>query len=107
MHSDQLMLATVLASVYHFHAVHGVQADAAADAVKDVQARAASYQKDVGRLRGNMAAASTAVEAARSARASLLETATMEQVGLAVYRLTHCSATVSHYVSIAPVTPVI
>eukprot|EP00775_Hariotina_reticulata_P012126 gene12126-12264_t len=58
------------------------KAEAAANAVKDLQAQAAGHQKDAGRLRGNMAAAATAVEAARSAGASLLETATLEQVVL-------------------------
>jgi hypothetical protein len=57
-----------------------LQAEAAANTVKELQTQAASYQKDVGRLRGNMSAAATAVEAARSARASLLEAATLEQV---------------------------
>ncbi|KAF8072553.1 SMC1 [Scenedesmus sp. PABB004] len=58
------------------------QAEAAAVNIKELQATAANYQKDAGRLRGNMAAAATAVEAARSARRGLLEAATLEQVDL-------------------------
>jgi hypothetical protein len=49
--------------------------------MKELQAQAASYQKDAGKLRGSMAAAATAVEAVRSSRHGLMEAAMLEQVG--------------------------
>lgn len=48
--------------------------------IKELQAEHAGYQKEVGKLKGNMAAAATALEAVRSNRRGLLEQATLEQV---------------------------
>lgn len=48
--------------------------------IKELQVQAASFNKDAGKVRGNIAAADTALEAIRSARAALLESATLEQV---------------------------
>lgn len=49
--------------------------------MKELQSQNAGYQKEVGKLKGNMAAAATALEAVRSNRRGLLEQATLEQVG--------------------------
>jgi hypothetical protein len=49
--------------------------------IKELQVQAASFNKDAGKVRGNIAAADTALEAIRSSRAALLESATLEQVG--------------------------
>jgi hypothetical protein len=57
-----------------------VQLEAAGAGIKELQAQAASFSKDVGKVRGNLAATDTSLEAIRSARAALLESATMEQV---------------------------
>lgn len=48
--------------------------------IKELQTQAASFNKDAGKVRGDIAAADTALEAIRSARAALLESATLEQV---------------------------
>lgn len=57
------------------------QVDAVSGSIKELQTQAASFHKDAGKVRGNIAAADTALEAIRSARAALLESATLEQVG--------------------------
>ena len=44
--------------------------------------QAAGHQKEAARLRGSLAAASTALDAVRSSRHGLLEAATLEQVEL-------------------------
>jgi len=49
--------------------------------IKELQGRAGSFTRDAGKVRGSMAAAATMLEAIRSQRASLLEAATLEQVG--------------------------
>jgi hypothetical protein len=58
-----------------------LQAEAVQASMKELQAQAASYAKDAGKLRGGMAAAGTAVEAVRSSRHGLMEAAMLEQVG--------------------------
>lgn len=49
--------------------------------IKELQTQAGSFQKDVGKVKGNIAAADTQLETIRSSRAALLESATLEQVG--------------------------
>lgn len=56
------------------------QVEAVSGGIKELQTQAASFNKDAGKVRGNIAAADTALEAIRSARAALLESATLEQV---------------------------
>eukprot|EP00879_Flechtneria_rotunda_P007607 GHRR01007978.1.p1 GENE.GHRR01007978.1~~GHRR01007978.1.p1 ORF type:complete len:1008 (+),score=459.35 GHRR01007978.1:1304-4327(+) len=58
------------------------QAESAAAGMKELQAQAAGYHKEVGRIKGQMAAATTALEAVRSSRRNLLEQATLDQVDL-------------------------
>lgn len=59
---------------------HTHQVEAVSGGIKELQTQAASFNKDAGKVRGNIAAADTALEAIRSARAALLESATLEQV---------------------------
>lgn len=58
-----------------------VQVDAVGVSIKELQTQAGSFQKDVGKVKGNIAAADTQLETIRSSRAALLESATLEQVG--------------------------
>jgi prefoldin subunit 5 len=60
---------------------HG-QVEAVSAGIKELQAQAASFNKDAAKVRGSIAAADTALEAIRSSRAALMEAATLEQVGL-------------------------
>lgn len=55
--------------------------------IKELQAQAGSFTRDAGKVRGSMAAADTSLEAIRSARAALLEAATLEQVRGGVYNV--------------------
>jgi hypothetical protein len=57
------------------------QVDAVGVSIKELQTQAGSFQKDVGKVKGNIAAADTQLETIRSSRAALLESATLEQVG--------------------------
>lgn len=77
--SPQLPNCASLTSCFAYHFT--LQAEAAQAGMKELQAQAASYQKDAGKLRGGMAAAATAVEAVRSSRHGLMEAAVLEQVG--------------------------
>lgn len=61
-----------------------MQVEAATASMKDLQVQNNNHQKEVGKLKGNMAAAATALDAVRSNRRNLLEQATLEQVWTAI-----------------------
>eukprot|EP00878_Enallax_costatus_P030403 GHUV01033097.1.p1 GENE.GHUV01033097.1~~GHUV01033097.1.p1 ORF type:complete len:751 (+),score=324.15 GHUV01033097.1:453-2705(+) len=56
--------------------------EAVTASMKELQAQNTNHQKEAGKIKGNMAAAATALEAVRSNRRNLLEQATLEQVDL-------------------------
>lgn len=78
----------VLCSSYASYCLHTVslQVEVVNTSMKDLQSQHARHQQEVGKLKGNMAAVATALEAVRSNRRNLLEQATLEQVGFCCAR---------------------